>query len=906
MLYNLIILPIELIVDWVFSFFYNTFSHYGVITAIFGVSFTINLLALPLYNVADALQEKERLIARSLEDRVKRIKEAFKGDEQFMMLSTYYRQNNYHPLYVLRSSLSILIEIPFFIAAYHFLSHCPALSGAKFWIFSDLGKPDGFFHIGAFQVNVLPILMTAINFVSGAVYTKEAPAREKIQLYAVAMIFLVLLYYSPSGLVLYWILNNIFSLIKNIVKKQENPLKIFHILMSIVVCALGLVFCIKTHSFAKRGMILVIMAAVVFADKILAFLKKNIACRFALDESDDKLNLPLLLLSGAGLTVLCGIFLPSNVISSSPEEFSFVGKTASPFAYIWSSLFVFSGFFIFWPVAILKMFDVRVRRIESRFLVITFFIALANAFIFKFDYRDVGITFVIQPEVLSTISVFNYIGPAVFIALILTVLYFAEKFRVLSYVGFFMLAICFAEIGMSVPKLNYIQSKYKVIAGKRNNQEMQKVALEPLYHFSKTGKNVVYIFMDRWIGQIFDEITSLYPEYKDIFSGFTFYPNTVSFSNRTSSGLPAMIGGYEYTPFEINKRIDSVIIDKQMESSLVMPSIFSEGGFEVTTTDSWASPCIWREGYKPSFVPEYKPYELKGQFSDEFKKELGIDVGGDTDRIIHAEIKNFSIIQILFPVCRKFFERRFKIIGNVDKFYNTLVTEYIDNISTLYYLNRLTDFNAKKDQFIYMGNDVNHEPVFVESDLTTPCLRTHPLWETVKTPEGIALTYLHVGLATCAQLSKWFDYLRQNGVYDNTRIVIVSDHGFPLLEKEHKIFSNPQLPLFCNSVLLVKDFNSTGSLKKDNTFMTNADAFFFAKEGLGLSEKNPYTGKTFVQNKKNGVNVCLLPLRNVVGEYIVEHSQFEIIKDEAWHVSDNIFEEKNWIPLKEWEKQKGE
>ena len=39
-----------------------------------------------------------------------------------MILQTYYRQNHYKPTYVLRSAVSLFLEIPFFIAAYRFLS----------------------------------------------------------------------------------------------------------------------------------------------------------------------------------------------------------------------------------------------------------------------------------------------------------------------------------------------------------------------------------------------------------------------------------------------------------------------------------------------------------------------------------------------------------------------------------------------------------------------------------------------------------------------------------------------------------------------------------------------------------------------------------------------------------------
>ena len=219
-LYDIIIAPIEYIIELVFCFIFYNFHSFGVLGAIIGISLVVNFLALPLYLKADELQLAERRTQEQMGDRIKRIKKAFHGDEQFMMLSEYYKRNHYHPLYALRSSLSILIEIPFFIAAYHFLSNCVLLNGWSQWIFQDLSQPDGLLVLpiaGGIAINILPIIMTAVNFVSTAVYTKGARFREKAQAYVLALIFLVILYSSPCGLVFYWILNNLFSMIKNMV-----------------------------------------------------------------------------------------------------------------------------------------------------------------------------------------------------------------------------------------------------------------------------------------------------------------------------------------------------------------------------------------------------------------------------------------------------------------------------------------------------------------------------------------------------------------------------------------------------------------------------------------------------------------------------------------------------------------
>ena len=86
--------------------------------------------------------------------------------------------------------------------------------------------------------------MTLINCIAGAVYTKGFPFKEKLQLYGMAFLFLILLYNSPSGLVLYWTLNNIFSLLKNIYYKIKSPYKMhifLYLLAFFLLCIAGFI-----------------------------------------------------------------------------------------------------------------------------------------------------------------------------------------------------------------------------------------------------------------------------------------------------------------------------------------------------------------------------------------------------------------------------------------------------------------------------------------------------------------------------------------------------------------------------------------------------------------------------------------------------------------------------------------
>ena len=206
--------PLQLLFEIIYTLANRVIANPGA--SIIVLSLLMNLLVLPLYKRADALQEEEKNTEQRLRRGVQHIKKVFNGDEKMMILQTYYRQNHYKPTYVLRGAISLLLEIPFFIAAYRFLSHLQLLQGASFGPIADLGAPDGLLHIFGLTLNLLPIVMTAVNLVSCVIFTKGSPLKTKLQLYAMAIFFLVFLYDSPSGLVFYWTLNNVFSLIKTI------------------------------------------------------------------------------------------------------------------------------------------------------------------------------------------------------------------------------------------------------------------------------------------------------------------------------------------------------------------------------------------------------------------------------------------------------------------------------------------------------------------------------------------------------------------------------------------------------------------------------------------------------------------------------------------------------------------
>jgi YidC/Oxa1 family membrane protein insertase len=347
-LYAMIIFPITQILEFSFCFSQKLFRTSGV--SIIFISLVISILLLPLYAVAEKWQQIERNIQDKLKPKVAKIKKAFKGDEQYMILSTFYRQNHYHPVYALRSTFGLLTQIPFFNAAYLFLSHLEIIKNVPFLFIRDLGSPDALFSIGGLSINLLPVVMTFINCLSGAIYAKGSPLKDKMQLYGIALIFLILLYNSPSALVLYWTMNNVFSFFKNIYYRIKFKYKHYLLLgLFSLVCIglaifLGLKFGYKSNA-QKAAFVSLFSALIPWVFVIF----KNHLQKIDIVKYEPFKSFAVFLLSVLLIWLLFGLFIPSQLVASSPQEFSFIDNYACPLFFIFNTALQVFGLFVFWP-----------------------------------------------------------------------------------------------------------------------------------------------------------------------------------------------------------------------------------------------------------------------------------------------------------------------------------------------------------------------------------------------------------------------------------------------------------------------------------------------------------------------------------------------------------------------------
>ena len=861
---TLLIGPLKLFFEIIFETAYRIADHPGI--AIFFLSLTMNILVLPLYRRADAMQEEIRDREAKLHAGVMHIKKTFSGDERMMILRTYYRQNNYKPADSLNGSVSLLLEIPFFMAAYQFLSHLEILNGVSLGPVTDLGAPDGLLVIGGITLNLLPILMTLVNVVSGTLYSKGFPTKTKVQLYGIALVFLVFLYASPAGLVFYWTLNNVFSLVKNILCKLP----------------LHLLFFRKTSQIMKE--------------------KSGL-------HSDGK----FFLLGTVFLTILIGLFIPSVFIAASPQEYVDIFYFRNPLWYIVNCFCMAAGTFLIWMRVFYWLASPRGKVVFERFIWILCGMTLVNYMFFGTDLGIISST--LQYENGMSFSLRQQLFNILILLAVAAILYFCvckcKRLVINTLIISIVVLICMSE-------WNFVT----INIGLEDIHVQHPIeGEEPHFQLSKTGQNVVVIMLDRAMGEYIPYLFKEKPKLKEQFAGFTYYENTISFGGHTNFGSPTLFGGYEYTPVEMNKRAAESLVSKHNEALRVMPVIFSENGYDVTVCDPVYANYQWIPDLSIyDDCPGVTAYITNGRFGDVEGKQAIIDQN-DRNFFCFSVMKTMPLF--LQPVIYSNGSYYHVTSDSSEEIksvpYSTQTRKGMslstgmdaDFMEPYYVLESLPDMTKVIEDgtntFLIMTNNMTHEPMLLKEPDYTPAQSVdNTLYDMENTDRFVIegrelkmdnieqMIYYHANMAAMIQLGNWFDYLRENDVYDNTRIILVSDHGFELAQLDELILDDGSDSLkdveFYYPLLMVKDFGSEEFVTSD-TFMSNADVPTLAMEDIITEPINPFTGKYINSDEKTAHDQFII----LTYDWDTETNNGNTFLPAKWaSVRDNIWNKDNW------------
>ncbi len=190
--------PVSSPLFWFLEKIYGVVKNWG--WSIILLTLLVKIVFYPL----SAASYKSMAKMKKLQPRLKTLKERYGDDKQKMNqeMMQIYKKEKINPL---GGCLPILIQIPVFIALYWVLLESVELRQAPFifWL-NDLSRSDPFY--------VLPVLMGISMFAQQLLNPTPLDSMQKNIMMSLPIVFTFFFLWFPSGLVLYWLVNNVLSI----------------------------------------------------------------------------------------------------------------------------------------------------------------------------------------------------------------------------------------------------------------------------------------------------------------------------------------------------------------------------------------------------------------------------------------------------------------------------------------------------------------------------------------------------------------------------------------------------------------------------------------------------------------------------------------------------------------------
>lgn len=435
---------------------------------------------------------------------------------------------------------------------------------------------------------------------------------------------------------------------------------------------------------------------------------------------------------------------------------------------------------------------------------------------------------------------------------------------------------------------------------KKSEEELVKGA--KLFNYSKSGKNVLLLFVDGAMSGYIPDILREDPHLAKQLSGFTWYSNVISTGNRTINGLPSLFGGFDYTVSEINNRAGDSLKDKVSDAYKIYVENFSAKNYNVLYSDPfWFG--FSRKGDCELFNGLYEKsgqgrciHSIGKQISD---KKSRVREGSELS-LFAGLFKQYGAITI-FKISPQSLKKPIYGDGEwmgVSYIWKKKEDKYLNNYFSLDGLGDFSAADSKRDTFTFITNELTRAPLFLGKDclpdhrLSVGDERFRVLLDRFRTSDTTAI-YLTTK-CTLQALGKYMEWFKANGLYDNTMIAIASDHGWvshnPILAN---VPDQVRYSMF-QSFLLFKDFGAPHraieDLKESKEFIANANVPGMLCEHIGgCLDKT--TGKTIKKSTLEG-SVLLhetpwQPSGQKPSMYVVEalyRVKLDITKPENWEV----------------------
>lgn len=214
--------PIARVFGEIISFIYGIVPNFGI--AIIILTILVKMITFPLNNKQIQSTKKMQL----LQPEIKKIQQKYKDDKekQNRAMQEFMKENNYNPL---SGCLPLLVQFPILIGMFRLLRDVEMFIGDKIESFSpylfpatefiDLtSTPEVTMATFLSQVSIyyiFPIIAGLTTYMQSKMQTPAQASGEssqKMMLYMMPIMITVFSFTFPTGLVIYWIMNNVFSI----------------------------------------------------------------------------------------------------------------------------------------------------------------------------------------------------------------------------------------------------------------------------------------------------------------------------------------------------------------------------------------------------------------------------------------------------------------------------------------------------------------------------------------------------------------------------------------------------------------------------------------------------------------------------------------------------------------------
>lgn len=368
-------------------------------------------------------------------------------------------------------------------------------------------------------------------------------------------------------------------------------------------------------------------------------------------------------------------------------------------------------------------------------------------------------------------------------------------------VRFIVKATSFASLILIIMQTaGFLGQLVKVGVERKDDSQFENyLSFNGAFHLNK-DENIVVFLTDRldsdWTEQVLEE----YPELNEELEGFTYYPNNVSCFTNTFPAVPQMLTGHEY----------------------------NGGSWNSYLSDGWSGDTLPRRlrenGYKVNLIMDnlttYNSFgELKGQCDNIGSSEEYIDFNYFGPQGILRTMADFSLGKLspyllkgsfLDGYASDFASRFYILPDNIPDRLNGSIGMGSDRKFIKYLKEHDVVADSGQKTFSFVHLNFSHDP----NEVTAKLYRGYkgPLDNISTTRGGFELLHMY------------FEKMKAAGVYDDSTIIIIGDHGRPPGEIERG--ENDQLNGAVRTALFIKPGGAKREALKTNKEAELSNAYF--------------------------------------------------------------------------------